>query len=125
VSKQPPIVAFVYGDLMKQRWVHFYHLKRLDAVDSIAYRGDLRHYRRDLAALFDPASPWLVPGKLLAVPNEAVLRRLDLMERPQYRRVRLPGVWLDGHGWVEPWAYEFAGDSGLFARLPRVKEENA
>ena len=117
-----PIVLFSYAALQKARWVHFYRLKRLDAIDSIAYRGDLRHYRRDLAALFDAGSPNLIPGELLVVPNEATLRKLDLMERPQYRRVALPGVWIDGAGWVEPWAYEFAGDGGLFARLPRIKQ---
>lgn len=116
------IICFVYGQLMKQRWQHFYHLKPLDLPHSISYRGDLRHYRRDLAALFDPESPWLIPGELLVVPNEATLRKLDLMERPQYKRVRLPGMWLDGTGWVEPWTYEFAGDGGLFARLPRAKQ---
>lgn len=120
-----PVVLFSYAKLQKVRWQHFYHLKPLDLPHSIAYRGDLRHYRRDLAALFDAESPWLVPGELLVVPNEAMLRKLDLMERPQYRRVKLPGVWLDSVGWVEPWAYEFALDGGLFARLPRIKQVRA
>lgn len=120
-----PIVLFSYAALQKARWQHFYHLKPLDLPGAISYRGDLRHYRSDKAALFDPASPNLIPGELLVVPNPAVLHKLDMMERPQYRRVPLPGLWLDSAGWIEPWAYEFAGDSGLFARLPRAKQEVA
>jgi len=117
-----PVYLYSYAALQKTRWQHFYHLKPVTPPDTVLVRGDLRHYRQDLAALFDPASPNLIPGELLQVPGEAMLHKLDMMERPQYRRVKLAGVWLDVLGWVEPWAYEFAGPPGLFVKLLRAKQ---
>lgn len=111
-------LLFVYGDLQKKRWQTFYKL--VFSGQRAAYRGDLRAYRNDLAAIFDPAAPTLIHGELLVCPNQAVLHKVTMMEKPQYKRIDLQPLALDGE-LVPVYTFEYAGGMDNFWKLPRTR----
>ncbi|MGA2727833.1 MAG: gamma-glutamylcyclotransferase family protein [Terracidiphilus sp.] len=70
---------------------------------------DLRSYP---AAVFDPASAWIIHGTVYELPEDVeILRQLDAYEGPEYVRIEQL-VTLTAGRVVSCWVYDFQGRPG-------------
>lgn len=113
----PPGSVFAYGTLMRGERLHA-HMLYLPPVCILPgrIRGQLIHLRGYPGLVPGPGE---VEGEYFEYPAGigSLLKRLDRLEGPSYRRVRAEVRLEDGSS-REAWVYEWAGEPGAGPLIP-------
>jgi len=113
-------LLFVYGTLQRgfdNEWAHRLWSVAMDMGEA-AIAGRLHRLDCFAALVLDPASTCY--GQVAQLPDETLLKALDVYEGDDYRRTLCDVVMADGAP-AQAWVYLYAGTCGELPRFNGVR----